>query len=82
MRFRRHPLLVPGHDNSNTTSRNIPETDVESAELVADDNEHAKGLLRVLRLGQEVWCETEGKRHFRGLVEVRLQHMPNTKFSV
>lgn len=73
-----HSLLVPRHDHTDTTPRNIPETDVESAEFIADDDKHAKGLLGVLRLGQKVRCETEGQCHLRGLVEIRLQHVPST----
>ena len=41
-----------------------------------DDEEHAVRLLRVLDLGQEVGCETEGQRDLRRLVEVRLQDVP------
>ena len=49
---------------------------MEAAELVADDEEDAERLLRVLDLGQEVGREAERERDLRRLVEVRLQDAP------
>ena len=46
---------------------------MEATELTPDDEEHAKGLRGVLNLGQEIRCKPEGKRNFRGLVEVGLE---------
>ena len=46
---------------------------MEATELVADDEEHAERLLRVLDLGQEVGREAERERDLRRLVEVRLE---------
>ena len=50
---------------------------MEPAELVSDNKEHAKGLLRVLDLGEEVRRETEGERDFGGLVEIRFEDVSN-----
>ena len=72
----KYSLPVPGHDNTDTTTSDVTETNVESTELVTDDEEHAEGLLRVLDFWQEVRSETEGQRDLRGLVEVGLQDMP------
>lgn len=46
---------------------------METTELVSNDQEHAKGLLGVLDLWQELGSESEGKSDFRGLVEVGLE---------
>lgn len=69
-------LLVPGPDNADTAARDIPEPNMEPAELASDDKEQPKRLRRILHLGQELWCQTERERDLRRLVEVRLKHMP------
>jgi len=46
---------------------------VEATEVVADDDEHAIGLLGILDLGQEVGGEAEGQGDLRGLIKVRLE---------
>lgn len=46
---------------------------MEPAELVANDDEHAERLARVLDLGKEVGREAEGERDLGRLVEVRLE---------
>ena len=71
-----YALPVARLDDTDTATRDVPETDVEPAELIADDEEDAERLLRVLDLGQEVGCEPERERNLRRLVEVGLQDVP------
>jgi len=79
-----HPLVdgvvlsVPRHDDSNPTSSNVSEPDVESPELVSDDDEHSVRLSRVLDLWQEFWGKPERQCDLGRLVEVCLQHVPTT----
>ena len=72
-----HLLLVSRAHNADTATCDIAETEVETAELVADDEEHAKRLFGVLHLGKEVRCETEREGDLRRLVEVCLQDSPS-----
>ena len=51
---------------------------MESTELTPDDKKHAEGLGGILNLRQEIRCKPEGKRNFRGLVEVRLENRSKT----
>jgi hypothetical protein len=46
-------LLSSRSNDSNTTSSDIPESDVESSEVGSDNKEHAEWLLGVLNLRQE-----------------------------
>jgi hypothetical protein len=66
-------LLVAGHNNANTTTRNIPESNVESTEIIANNEEHPEWRHRVLDFRQEIGCEAERQRNLCGLVEVGLQ---------
>lgn len=68
----RHSLPVTRLHDTDTAAGNIPEANVEATELVADDEEHAERLLRVLYFGQEVRSESEGERDLCRLVEVCL----------
>lgn len=65
-----HSLLVPGHHDTDTAAGNIFEADMESTEFVSNDEEHAKWLLRVFYLWQEIWCKTERKSDFGWLIKV------------
>ncbi len=56
--------------------RDVAEADVEPAELVADHDEHAERLDRVLDLGKEARREAERERDLGRLVEVRLEDVP------
>lgn len=66
IRNRQHPLVdgvilpIPGPDDSDSTSCDVPEPEMESSELVADDDEHPVRLSRVLDLRQEFWGKPEG----------------------
>ena len=44
-------LPVARLDDTDTATGNVAEPDVEATELVANDDEHAEGLLRVLNFG-------------------------------
>jgi hypothetical protein len=66
-------LLASRSDDSNTTSSDVSESDVESSELGADDEEHSEGLLGVLDLRQETWVESERQSDLCWLVEVALE---------
>ena len=70
------PLLIPAPDNSNASSRHVPEANMEASELATDDEEHTKWLRRVFDLGQELWGEAEGQCDLGRLVEVRLEDRP------
>ena len=74
-------LPVPRHDDTNTTTCDVTETDVESTEFVSDDDEHAERLRGVLNLRQEVRCKAERKRDLSRLVEVGLEDVPRKKRS-
>jgi hypothetical protein len=54
-------LFASRSDDSDTTSSNIPESNVESSEIGADNKEHAERLLGVFDLWQERWIQPEGK---------------------
>jgi len=54
-------LLSSRSDNSDTTSSDIPESDVETSEVGSDNEEHAERLLGVLDLWQERWVQSERK---------------------
>jgi len=69
-------LPVPRHDDSNSTSCNVPEPDMESSELVTDDNEHSVRLSRILDLWQELRGKPERQSDLGRLVEVGLKHVP------
>ena len=73
-----YSLPVARLHNPDTTPGDVPETDVEPTELVANDEEHAEWLLRVLDFGKEIGSQAEGESDLRGLVEVGLQDMPTT----
>lgn len=76
MNARGYVLPIPRPDNSDTSSRNILEPDVESTEVVADDDEDSIWFLGVLDFGQEFRGEAERERNLGGLVEVGLQDAP------
>lgn len=59
-------LLSSGSDNSDTTSRDIPEPDVETSEVGANDKEHAEWLLGVFDLGEERWVQSERQGNLYG----------------
>lgn len=71
-----HSLPVPGANDTDTTTSDVPEPNVEAAEVVTDDHEHSKRLLGVLDLGEEVGREAEAQRDLGGLVEVGLEDAP------
>jgi hypothetical protein len=48
---------------------------MEPSELVANDNEHAKGLPRVLDLGQEIGSQPEGQCNLGWLIEIGFEDM-------
>ena len=52
-------LLVTRHDNANAATGNIAEPNVESTEVVSNNEEHPKRLPWVLHFGQEVGGEAE-----------------------
>ena len=54
-----YALLVAGHNNTNSATGNVAEPDVESTEIVSNNEEHPKRLPWVLHFGQEVGRETE-----------------------
>ena len=54
-------LLSSRSDDSDTTSSDIPESDMETSEVGSDDKEHAERLLGVLDLWQERWVQSERK---------------------
>ena len=66
-------FAVPTLDDTNTTASNISEAQVETAELGADDQEHAVQGLGVLVLGQEVRLQAEAEGHLGGGEEVGLE---------
>jgi hypothetical protein len=52
-------LLASRPDDSDTTSGDISEPDVETSEIGTDDKEHAEWLFGVLDLGQERGIQSE-----------------------
>ena len=58
--MKKRSLLIPRHDEANATTSNISKANMESAELIANDEEHAIGFPRVLDLGQKLGVEAEG----------------------
>lgn len=52
-------LLIPRHNDTDTTASDISETEVETSEFVSDDKEHAKRLFWVFYFWQEIWCKPE-----------------------
>lgn len=66
-------LLSSRSDDSNTTSSDVSESDVESSELGTDHEEHAEGLLGVLDLWQKAGVKSEGQSDLGWLVEVALE---------
>ena len=66
-------FLVATLDDTNTASRDVAEAQVETAELGADDEEHAIERLGVLVLGQKVRVESEAQRDLGGSEEVGLE---------
>lgn len=61
-------LLIPGHDNPNSTSCHVSETDMESTEFVSDHEEHAEGGLggRKVRSEANRWGREPSGRVGRG----------------
>jgi len=59
-------LLAARLDDSDTTTRDVLESEVETARLRADDEEHAVEGLGVLNLGEEVGVETEAQGDLGG----------------
>jgi hypothetical protein len=68
-------LLASRSDDSDTTSGDVSESDVESTEVGADDKEHAERLLGVLDVGQEGRVESEGEGDLGRLVKVALENV-------
>ena len=66
-------FLVATLDDPNTASRDVPEAQMETAELGADDEEHTIERLGVLVLGQKVRVESEAQRDLGGGEEVGLE---------
>jgi hypothetical protein len=66
-------LSPPGPDDTDTSTGDIPEPDVESTEVGSNDDENTKWFRRVLHLWKEVAVETERNRDFSWLIEVGLQ---------
>lgn len=75
-------LFVSRHDDSDTTTRNVAEPDMESTEIVSDNEKHAERFLGILNLRQEIWREAERQSNFGGLVKVRLEDMPKASISL
>jgi hypothetical protein len=82
MRSSQHPLVdgivlpVPRHDNPNSTSCDISESDLESSELIANDEKHSMGLPGIFCLWQEFWRKPERQSDLRRLIEVGFEHVP------
>jgi hypothetical protein len=55
---------------------------VESTELGPNNKEHAKRLLGVLDLGQEVGSKAEGKGNLGWLVKVSLEDVPVKQYGL
>lgn len=71
-------LFVPRHHDANTTPSDVAEPDMESAEVITNDEEHAKWLPGVLDLREEIGSKAERQGNLGGLVEVGLEDVPNT----
>lgn len=69
-------LPVPRPDDSDTSSGNVLEPNMESTEIVSDDDENSIRLLGVFDLWQELGCEAERQRDLGRLVEVGLEDAP------
>jgi hypothetical protein len=54
-------LLSSRSDDSDTTSSDISESNVETSEIGSDNEEHAEWLLGVFDLWQEGWVQSERK---------------------
>lgn len=66
-------LLVARLDDSDTTSRDVLESEVETSRLGADDEEHAVEGLGVLDVGEERGVETEAQGNLCGCEVVGLE---------
>lgn len=69
-------LLTPGSNDTDTTSGNIPESDMETSKLGTDNKEHTKRSLGVLNLGEERRVETEREGDLGRLIKVALDDLP------
>lgn len=65
---------IPTLDNTDSTPRNILESQMESSEIVTDDQEQSVRWHRVLRGGEESGIESEGDGDFGRGEEVRLEN--------
>ena len=62
-------------NDSNTTSSDVLEPDVESTEIGSDDEEDPERRQGVLDLGQEIRLKSEGEGDLGRLVKVGLEHV-------
>jgi hypothetical protein len=66
-------LSAPGPDDTNASTSDIPEPDMEATEVGSNDDENAKWFRRVFHVRKEVAIETERNGDFSWLIEIRLQ---------
>jgi hypothetical protein len=66
-------LSPPGADDTDTSTGDIPEPDVESTEVGSNNDENTQWLPRVFHLWKEFAVETERNRDFIWLIEISLQ---------
>lgn len=69
----KHLLFIPWHDYPNAPSCNVTETNMESSEFVANNDEHAKRFPGVFNLGQEIRGKTEGECNLGWLIEISFE---------
>jgi hypothetical protein len=62
-------------NDSNTTSSDVLESNVESTEIGSDDEEDPEGRQGVLDLGQEIRLESEREGDLGRLIKVGLEHV-------
>ena len=75
-------LSVPRANDTNTTSSNVGESDMEATEIVADNDEDSIRFPGVLDLREEVWSQAERQRDLSGLVEVGLENAPGKQLEM
>lgn len=75
-------LPIAGPDDTNTTTRNITEANMESTELGTNYEEETKRFDRIFDFGKEVWCKAEGERNLCRLIEIGLENRPKNNFNL
>ncbi|KAH3659319.1 hypothetical protein OGATHE_006203 [Ogataea polymorpha] len=67
-------VLGPGLDDTDTSTSNVSEPDVETSEIRTNNEKHSKRRLWILRLWQERWIQSERERDLGRDKEIGLEN--------